>query len=187
MSWSDAVKQRIVGAVVLISLAAIIIPVVMDFHKDKAVREKAVGIPPKPKDFSVQVLPLVHPDKAPPPAAAVAPPAVATGQAVAAPPQPAAAPAPSAASASDAPVARKDSPEAWDVQVGSFSSRDRAVALRDKLRARHFDAYVEKTVLDSGYDSYRVRVGPVLRRAEAEKLQGRLKSEEHLPAIVINH
>lgn len=181
-------KQRIVGALVLISLAAIVVPIIMDFHKEDAVREKPIGIPPKPKDFSVQVLPLEHPGKS-----AAGADAAPSGSGDARVPEPhAEASPPSTTAAVSAPSPGKRggkgaSPRAWDVQVGSFSNEGNARSLRDKLRARHYRAYVEKVALDSGHDSYRVRVGPQLLHADAEKVQHKLEKREKLHGIVVSH
>lgn len=192
-------KQRIVGAFVLVALAAIIIPMLLDFRKDEGVLEQSVDIPPKPKDVTVQVLPLIHPDKPdlPPPAAGQVPQVQATqeepSQDQAPPPLPTSPTADtsaqlpprhdtSAAAASAAP-----GPAAWAVQVGSFSSQSHALALRDKLREKHFTAYVEKVTLDSGQSSYRVRVGPQLLRSDAEETQHRLQREARLSGIVVSH
>jgi DedD protein len=192
------VKQRVVGALVLIALAAIIVPILLDIRKDAGVLEKPVDIPPKPQDFTVQVLPLIHPDK---PDAAV-PAAADQAQASSPPPPepqaqtPAESPAerpvpPQAVTTATAPATSPssdvDSPKAWAVQVGSFSSQDHAVALRDKLRAKRFTAYVERVTLDSGQSSYRVRVGPELLRSDAEKTQHRLQDEVKLSGIVVSH
>lgn len=179
-------KQRIVGALVLVALAAIIVPIMMDFRNDDLARQKSLGIPPK--DFTVQVLPLVHPDKT-----AAELPSNATQAAFSPPGQaPAGGDVFDTASGPDATAATvpgggDDSPKAWAVQVGSFSTERLATALRDRLRARHFDAYVEKIALASGKSGYRVRVGPELLRSDAEKLQRELQQELKLSGIVVSH
>ncbi len=197
-------KQRIVGALVLNALAVIIVPIVLDFRKDDGVLEQPVGIPPKPKDMTVQVLPLIHPDKPD-----EAPPAVADNtpdtppaqtqvpqeepqsqdQAPQPPPPTAVAPAqtPSQTGTPAAVAPAVSSPAAWAGQVGSFSNEAYAAALRDKLRAKHFTAYVEKVTLNSGQSSYRVRVGPQLLRSDAEMTQRRLQQEVKLSGIVVSH
>ena len=199
-------KQRIVGALVLIALAVIVVPIVLDFRKDDGVLEKSADIPPKPKDVTVQVLPLIHPDKPDetPPTSAENTPEVPPVQAQATPevplsqdqaPQSTSPPpadtvpkqAPSQHDTAVAGVPPVSGPAAWAVQVGSFSNEGHAAALRDQLRAKHFTAYVEKVTLDSGKSSYRVRVGPQLLRSDAEKTQRRLKQEAKLSGIVVSH
>jgi DedD protein len=83
------------------------------------------------------------------------------------------------------PAATED-PVSWVVQVGSFSQSRNALALRDKLRKNGFTAFVEK-YRDKGKSSYRVRVGPELKRENAEKQLQRLKSKLQLKGIVMGY
>ncbi|BCX83004.1 DedD protein [Methylomarinovum caldicuralii] len=74
----------------------------------------------------------------------------------------------------------------WAVQVGSFSSAANADALVARLRQAGFPAYVAR--LDrAGESLYRVRVGPVLRREEAETLARRLRERFGLKGFVVSH
>ena len=57
---------------------------------------------------------------------------------------------------------------AWVVQVGSFSSRENAVKLVEKLRKADLPAPDPELVDIRGKKYYRVRVGPVIERSEAE-------------------
>jgi DedD protein len=75
---------------------------------------------------------------------------------------------------------------AWVVQVGSFSESANALALRDKLRKNGFTAFVEK-YRDRGKSSYRVRVGPELKRETAEKQLEKLKTQFQLKGIIMGH
>ncbi len=70
------------------------------------------------------------------------------------------------------------------VQVGAFADGDAAQGMLRKLRGRGFDAYVIPSEA-SGDGRWRVRVGPVPSRGEAEALASRLKSEERLPTWVL--
>ena len=191
-------KQRIVGALVLVAVAAVVVPIVFDLRHDNATLERPVDIPPKPKDFTVRVLPLIHPDKedadaqtpAVRPADAPSDGTDAPRPAPAAPLPPAAVaavPAPAASAPPAAPAPVSDGPQGWAVQVGSFSSEDRAVALRDRLRHRAFTAFVDRATLEAGQNSYRVEVGPELQRSDAEKLQAKLQRDAKLHGIVVSH
>jgi cell division septation protein DedD len=87
------------------------------------------------------------------------------------------APKPAAPKAPVAPVAttaKPAQPAAADtgfaVQLGAFSSADEANKLRDRARAAGLRAFVESVRTDKGVLS-RVRVGPVLTRAEADQLK----------------
>jgi cell division septation protein DedD len=85
-------------------------------------------------------------------------------------------PATTAAAPEPAP-ARPANPSAtgFVVQVGAFASASDAQALRDALRKAGFDAFTD-TVPGASGPLTRVRVGPVVTRAEAEALKGRLQA-----------
>ena len=74
-------------------------------------------------------------------------------------------------------------PGGFAVQVGAFAESAAAARIRDKLVARGFDTYV---VPASGDGKWRVRVGPVSTRGQADALAARLKSEERLPTWVLS-
>ncbi len=63
--------------------------------------------------------------------------------------------------------------EAWAVQMGSFSSRDNAVALRDRLRADGYDALLS-SIKRASTKMTRVAVGPMVERDNAVRLQEEL-------------
>lgn len=109
-------------------------------------------------------------------APAAAQPVATTTPAKPAAPAPAkpAAPAPAAASTGFA------------VQVGAFSKPGDATALRDRLRAAGFTAFTESVSTDKGALT-RVRVGPVLDRAEADRLQQQVRAQFGLDGIVRAH
>lgn len=76
--------------------------------------------------------------------------------------------------------------KAWAVQVGSFSDRKNAFSLRNKLRRKKFTAFVESVKTSKG-NVYRVRVGPEIRRVQAEKTRKKLMSQLKLKGLVIAH
>ena len=75
---------------------------------------------------------------------------------------------------------------AWVVQVGSFSSRESAIGLRDKLRKRGFAAFVESFV-KKGKASHRVRIGPETMRSRSEVTLASLKKKMQLEGIVVTY
>jgi len=79
---------------------------------------------------------------------------------------------------------RKESLQSWVIQVGSFSSRDNAFRLRDKLRKAGYSTQVERVVLGRGV-TYRVRVGPYLERAKADAGVASLNKKYQLQARVM--
>jgi len=69
------------------------------------------------------------------------------------------------------------------VQVGAFSEKSSARALADTLRARGYPVYLSPT--EGARVSWRVRVGPMGTRPEAEQAARRLETTEKLPTWVL--
>lgn len=67
-------------------------------------------------------------------------------------------------------------PTGWTVQLGSFASDVNATHLVDRLRAAGFKANSERRV-EQGTPVFKVRVGPVPSRAEAERMRERVESQ----------
>ena len=72
------------------------------------------------------------------------------------------------------------------VQLAAYSRASEATALRDKLRAAGFTAFTESVDTDKGTLT-RVRVGPMISRAEAEQLQAQIKAKVGLDGVVRPH
>lgn len=72
--------------------------------------------------------------------------------------------------------------EAFLIQVGAFADGASAEKVASTLRQKGYAVLVVSPSTDS---RWRVRVGPVVSRPEAEQLAGRLKSEERLPTWVL--
>jgi len=158
-------------------------------------------------DSAVAAAPAPTPATATAPAAssAAAAPATATVKTETLPPEPVAAakPAPKpepkpkpaaakpeAATAAAKPVAVPTAPAAssvgFAVQLGAFGQATEANALRDKVRAAGFSAFVEQVRTDKGTLN-RVRVGPVANRAEAENLKAQVASKVGVAGMVRPH
>jgi len=138
--------------------------------------------------------------------AATTAPAASTSQAVAKPaaaavtteplpaetpaPKPATAPVATAPTETPRPAAPASAPAAsgtgFAVQVGAFGNATEAGKLRDRLRAAGFTAFTETVNSDKGALT-RVRVGPVLSRAEADQLRAQLSAKAGVSGIVRPH
>jgi cell division septation protein DedD len=70
------------------------------------------------------------------------------------------------------------------VQVGAFGDAESARKLSDSLRAKGFHAFVSPSTGDAG-QRWRVRVGPMGSREEADRVAAKLKSEARLPTWVV--
>ncbi len=184
-------KQRLVGAVVLISLAVIFIPIILEGPDDEW-SPHSQGMPEPPKiDYRAEIA-LPPPDDVP--SARVLPGHVEPVAEEATAPEPAAddtAPEPVAVvpePEKTAPVPPRATPipaEAWLIQVGSFSLQPNARGLRDHLQQAGFDALIQDIKTTGGETTYRVLVGPLDERAAAEKLQQRLAREQQLKGLVV--
>ncbi len=200
-------KQRLVGAVVLVSLAVIIIPMLLP-GEGSYTRQQPVSTIPAEPDY--RFAPLPEPPPAPPVAQAPPVPVEALPAPVveepAKPETPAVTGEKSATRPIAEPVTKPDLPvdaatpkqsavskagdgqaTGWVVQVGSFSNARNARALRDRLRTQGRAAFVEAVKDTHGKPVYRVRVGPELRRDLAEKLQQRLARDAGLKGIVLRY
>ncbi len=170
----ERLKQRLVGAAVLVLAAVIFVPMLLD-QGDGDPKPPARIIqqlppepmpPPLPEDAPARSVPLDSK-----PAAAVTAPAAPAAQKLPAKTVKKAAPV--------APAAARSKP-GFAVQVGSFSKAGNARGLRDKLAAKGYTAFVK-----SSGSVTRVYVGPQSSRGEAEKVLKKLLAELQLKGIVV--
>ncbi len=68
---------------------------------------------------------------------------------------------------------------AWAVQVAAFGEKNKAVALQEKLIAKNLPAFTEQSEKGNKI-LYRVKVGPELQRENAEKLRDKIEKEHGL-------
>ncbi len=74
----------------------------------------------------------------------------------------------------------------WVVQVGSFLQQSNALQLRDKLRNKQFDAFVETLTVDRK-TVFRVKIGPQIKRDSALVIRSRLKKVLAMDGFVVSH
>lgn len=209
----QTLKQRLVGAIVLISLGVIFIPIILEGPDDEwSPRVQEIPAPPR-IDYQAQVevpIPAEIPEPAevapspvvdtitpsettivpeePDEVTAAAEPAIekTTVQAV----KPAPVPAPKIQAKPEPKPKPKPKPSVstggWVVQVGSFSQTLNARGLRDRLRKSGYKAFVQETT-SGGRRIYRVLLGPVGNRAEAEKLRDDVGRKHRLKGIVVEN
>jgi DedD protein len=205
------VKERLVGASILVVLIVLIVPELLSGPAPPvpATSRLPVRLPasaPEPRNVIVDL--GNGKAQATPPASdsiadtvASAPSAAATAPAMA----PAAAPAAASPAESStggpatAPAALENAPahptslatagkpaksgHTWAVQLGSFASRENADKLAHQLKAQGFAVYISPS--GSGASSrYRVRVGPVADRGAATQTAAKLKSVGHIGSLV---
>ncbi len=208
----EKTKQRIVGIVVITALLAIFLPMLFDDPVERSSRSiSEMQIPDLPKQFQPRAQPVVPssteqvlktPVKARPVVSAtekkteqVLPAPVKSKTVVAPAPKktkqkstpiaksrPVVKPVPKKITAT--PIKQKENTDKlvrWVIQVGSFKEKKNAAAERDKLRKQGFVAFVE-----SFNDMYRVRVGPELNKAKAQKNQRLLEKKNAIKTLLIS-
>lgn len=72
------------------------------------------------------------------------------------------------------------------VQLGAFSKSEEAAALRDRLRASGMTAFTDTVQTDKGTLT-RVKAGPVLGRADADRLKAQVKAKFGIDGIIRPH
>ena len=208
-----AYKQRMVGALVLVALAVIFLPMLFSRQDEqRQVRVDAPSAPQAPAVPQVQVEPVVVPEpqalpqepvpsdeeiaaqqapstpiapsapvatpSAPPVAKPVTPPAP-VAKPVPAPAQPITA-APSKPATTPSRVDANGLSVSWSVQLASLASRESAESLQKTLRSQGYNAYIR-----SADGKNRVFVGPLIERAEADRLRDLLSRQQNLKGFVV--
>jgi len=192
--------QRIVGALVLLALAVIFVP--MLFNREDAGRQIVVDAPEMPEAPAAPVIetqpvevpePEVEPfpeefeiieeNAASQPEAPATPinPAPASAEPAPAPatPEPVTVEAPST-TPEEKRLDTANLPISWSVQLASLSSRENADKLQKTLRSQGYNAYIRTA---DGMN--RVFVGPLVERAEANRLRDQLQRQQKLNGFVV--
>ncbi|MFJ4456773.1 SPOR domain-containing protein [Pseudomonas sp. NPDC089392] len=202
-------KQRMVGALVLVALAVIFLP--MLFTREDEMRQVHVEAPQAPAMPSlpeVRVEPVAVPepqvipdepqqapvvvDEATAPASTPSQPITPSPQTQAqvqpakpqapAPkvePKPAATPA-VAKPAAPSKIDVNGLPVSWSIQLASLSNRAGAEKLQQTLRSQGYNAYIRTA---GGMN--RVYVGPLIERAEAERMRDAINRQNSLKGFVV--
>jgi len=195
-------KQRLIGGIVIIALAVIFIPMLLE-GPDKEVSPGTQNMPPPPAiDYQTEVelpVPAAPADSAEPAETPEAPAAPeqevsALPEAAVPPAEPAPAPVKPVEKAAPPPSPEKAAPRTaspadqggWVLQVGSFTQEANARSLRDRLKKAGYQASVQ-VAKSSGGTIHRVLIGPVSDRPAAEKLRDKLAREQKLTAMVLEN
>jgi len=157
-------QQRIVGAIVLVTLGVIFIPALLDGSGYKSRQVQDIEIREKPE------FPPLSQKKLKPVATPID--KIKKDQA--------------AALKSDPKKPHKKPVRSFALQVGTFDSNDNAVTMRNKMKKAGYTTYVQK-VKSKGKTSYKVRIGPELERSVLEKMKKDLKKSRKIDAYIVNH
>jgi DedD protein len=156
-------RQRFVGAAVLVLLAIIILPFVLD-TKPRPVAAN-ITIEMQAPAAAVMVAPVAS---APVPVPAVAP-------------APQIAPEPAQA-ATEVPTKPDDGARAaallngagYLIQAGSFTDKTKVVAIQTQLEKAGFQSFTQDAVAKDGTAHTRIRLGPFATQAEANNVSARI-------------
>jgi DedD protein len=184
-----SLKERVIGAVVLVIIAVLIVPIFLDGPSgDSEIVQEHITLPGQDADGIKQKTVVLELDRDQPVPApregdkikTTTPPPTVTAQA-----QTETTKAPTVAKAEPKPAAAGpvSSTGMWAVQLGSFSNQANADRLAAGLRKEGYAAFLSQ--LQSGTKKlHRVRVGPQKNRAEAESVASKLSAEGHKGQVV---
>lgn len=195
-STASGQKRRVVGAIVLLALAVIILPMIFD-GEGSYQPPVETRIPERPIIELIPEVQQTRPVMSDSAAAslagadAAAPASMAGDSNVAGEPQTSALeagediPKSAAALAADArpALAANGLPEGWVVQVGSFQNADNAAALTSRLLAADQRAFERRRRTDNG-ELVIVLVGPVTTRQAAQSLLSTIAEQEGIEGLV---
>lgn len=180
-------RHRIVGAIVLVALAVIFVPMILSGREPPPelkdgreapramVETRTVVTPvpvaePKPAESAESVKVVQVPvEPVPPVETRPAPPAEKPAETK----KPEPAPAKTAAKIGNG----------WMVQVGTFTNLQNAARLRDRLKDLGLSVHTDSVTV-SGKKAMRLRVGPYAERARADKAQAQIRRETGVAGVV---
>jgi len=207
-------KQRMVGALVLVALAVIFLPMLFTREDEmRQVRVEAPQAPAMPTLPEVKVDPVAVPEpqtlpqepqqpEQPPvvvnestapvttPSQPIAPSPQAQAQVQPKPQAPVPTPAPkvetppaakpAASAGAPSKIDANGLPVSWSIQLASLSNRAGAESLQNTLRSQGYNAYIR-----SAGGMNRVYVGPLIERAEAERVRDAINRKQNLKGFVV--
>ena len=196
------VKERLIGASILVVLIVLVVPELLSGPKPAAppalgprtiaepIRHVTVDLTTSKAPAASDAEPVAIPAS---PASAAGPaqgaesgspgPKVASPAAAPRATAPATAPAAPAPVETSAPSPISAAHASWAVQLGSFASRANADKLLQQLKAQGLTVYLSSGGSGQGL-RYRVRIGPLADRDTAERTAAKLKSLGHVSTIV---
>jgi len=203
------VKQRLIGAIVLLALAAIIIPTLLDFRDGRGFIMDGSNIPERPDGYRVEELHFDFKKDIPIPRAEIDLPVEADETVDQSKIKK------SASSGREQKAEKENSGEltgkrihelqqrvekkqplekvagepvtgTWVVQLASLGKKENALNLRDRVRNKGYHAFIIIRRLD-GTVMYRVLVGPELLRSNAESIRKALAKTINVEGIVVAH
>jgi len=189
-----ALKERIIGAVVLVIVVVLVVPIFLDGPPDESDVISERVLLPGQDDQKTQTVVLDRDRTDPVPATSSPTPArqeparedpkpVAVEQKQPEPRTPTPKPAPDPVKEPVAEQPAASTTGMWAVQLGSFSNKDNAEKLAADLRKQGYAAFLSQLAQDGG-QLHRVRIGPQKDRESAEAMASRLLKVGHKGQVV---
>ncbi len=157
-------QQRIVGAIVLVTLGVIFIPALLDGSGYRSRQVQNIEIKEKP-EFPPLTQKKVEP--IPTPLQKNKKDQEKVQQA-------------------DPKQAHKKPVKTFALQVGTFGSNENAEKMRDKMREAGYTAFVHKSTT-KGKTSYKVRIGPEVEHSVLKKVKADIKKSQKIDGYIVNH
>ncbi len=207
-----ALKERIIGAAVLVLFVVLVVPIFLDGPPDDGEivservllpgqedqktqtvvldRDRTEPVPGTPVEATPQPRPETRPADTQPAPKVTPPPAEEPGAESVAEDEPVDEPVedsveeePAAAPVRSSPPPAASTTGMWAVQLGSFSNEDNAKQLAADLRKQGYAAFLSQLQTDAG-QLHRVRIGPQKDRESAEAMASRLLKVGHKGQVV---
>ena len=178
-----ALQERVIGAIVLVVVAVLIVPVFLDGpSNDAEIVSEVVSLPGQNKQERTTQTVVLNLDRTEP-----VPTSTPSSAAVETQPVPARTKPPAAAKEAGStplsadqklPVATQSSTGMWAVQLGSFSNQGNAERLAADLRKQGYAAFLSQVQTGSGA-LHRVRIGPQEDRDSTESVAASMAEAGH--------
>jgi DedD protein len=194
-----ALKERIIGAAVLVVFVVLVVPVFLDGPPDEPeIVSERVPLPGQSEQGESRTVVLARDREEPVPTATERPepdpprreetlqsesPPATPGASSSEPAQASVAPTPGSQEAARASSGTTSATGMWAVQLGSFGNSQNAERLAADLRKQGYAAFLSQLVTSTG-PLHRVRVGPQKDRASAEDVAARLQKAGHEGQVV---
>jgi len=157
-------QQRIVGAIVLVTLGVIFIPALLDGSGYKSRQVQDIEVKEKPKFPPLSVKKL----------------------------EPVATPVEQIKASqdkrleADSKQLHKKPVKTFALQAGTFSSVENAEKLRDRLRKAGYTTFVQE-VTNGGKSSFKVRIGPEIEHDVLNKIKADIRKSHKIDAYIVNY
>lgn len=169
---NSSAKQRIIGAFVLFALALIFFPLLFDLSGETRI-DTTPQIPPMPEIEEVTIPEPQRPENITPPKSfdEAFQPSLDPEEAESLEPEP--------------PSLNEEAlPNAWVIQVASFSEQEKATQMEKTLQADGFKSYQQAARINSK-TVYRVFVGPKVLKQHALEEKQKIDSKYQLDTLVL--